>query len=545
MNKQVSSRQSGGMDGLRRVFGMSARSQPIPVQSSPTSVTTARRKAGARPVKRSDAQRKPSDRRTDLTIAGLVLAAVILSETVITYVTVQNHPIGAVVGVGIDIVLLTILLLAGSEASGNRRAFLLTCAVAPMIRVISLSMPLGQVPQAFWYLLTAVPVFAGGGLIAKNIGLSWKDLNLVPPNPQNLPLEIAVACSGVILGVGEWSILGVQPMVSPSWLWIIGGALILMIFTGLFEEFIFRGLIQTVSTRWLGTGLGVAFTALIFAALHIGWHNPLDLLFVLVVAVYFSAVVLRTKSLFGVTLAHGSINIMLFIVLPLLLIPAVQVPAGAQIPRPGIRYMTWGPTVPISWNGSGLASRYQLQIVAARRKDPNRAVWRHPLVSRVQRADHYVLQNVKGGRFYFWRVRSLAPLKLWAPYSRRTGLYVGPHLQSPTGLHIALGPQKGASRLVFLCWHRSMSHAVYDARIGTFTGTRQTHLHRFKPAKGSCVRANLPAGHYRWEVAVTVKSLLFFRGPFSNSVDLTLVHRGSRIVLPAQPHNQGRSHSRH
>ena len=57
--------------------------------------------------------------------------------------------------------------------------------------------------------------------------------------------------------------------------------------------------------------------ALIFAILHIGHRPLLDILFVLGVGLLFGWMVVKTRSLLGVTLAHGVINIMLFVVLPL------------------------------------------------------------------------------------------------------------------------------------------------------------------------------------------------------------------------------------
>ena len=139
---------------------------------------------------------------------------------------------------------------------------------------------------------------------------------------------------------------------------MIAGALILLVFTGLFEEFIFRGLIQGVSINFLGPLGGVVFAALIFSVLHIGWHSILDLLFALGVGVYFSLIVLRTTSLWGVTVAHGAISTMVFIVVPLLLVPiAVSSVASAPTER-----IPSGSTVTLHWRYSPLAKDYRLQV---------------------------------------------------------------------------------------------------------------------------------------------------------------------------------------
>jgi membrane protease YdiL (CAAX protease family) len=68
----------------------------------------------------------------------------------------------------------------------------------------------------------------------------------------------------------------------------------------------------------LGRG-GLVYTAVIFAVLHMGYQSWLDLIFVITVALFFGWVVQRSGSILGVTLAHGLINISLFLVFPFLL----------------------------------------------------------------------------------------------------------------------------------------------------------------------------------------------------------------------------------
>ncbi len=98
--------------------------------------------------------------------------------------------------------------------------------------------------------------------------------------------------------------------------------LILVIFTGLVEEVIFRGLMQNATERVFG-GAGVVYVAAIFAVLHLGYRSLADLVFVFLVALYFGYYVRRTRSILGVTLAHGLTNISLFLIFPFLIGHAV------------------------------------------------------------------------------------------------------------------------------------------------------------------------------------------------------------------------------
>jgi membrane protease YdiL (CAAX protease family) len=102
-------------------------------------------------------------------------------------------------------------------------------------------------------------------------------------------------------------------------------AILLFISTGLVEELIFRGVMQKSATSMFGTA-GIIYASIIFAILHIGWivgdNAPalawLDLVFVFAVALIFAWIVKKSGSLLGVILCHGVINVVLFVVGPLL-----------------------------------------------------------------------------------------------------------------------------------------------------------------------------------------------------------------------------------
>ena len=61
---------------------------------------------------------------------------------------------------------------------------------------------------------------------------------------------------------------------------------------------------------------GIIYISLLFAVLHMGFLSWLDVVFVFAVALFFSWVVKKTGSLFGVTLSHGITNIVLFLIAP-------------------------------------------------------------------------------------------------------------------------------------------------------------------------------------------------------------------------------------
>jgi membrane protease YdiL (CAAX protease family) len=177
-------------------------------------------------------------------------------------------------------------------------------------------MPLLQFQFTYWYLIIGAPLLIGAVLVlrltgysAASVGLGWG---------RRLPWQMAVGFSGLSLGFVEYYILRPQPLaqaLSFQQVWL--PALILLVFTGFLEELIFRGLMQRAAIAVLNRA-GLLYVSLLFAALHIGYRSLLDIAFVFCVGLYFSVAVERTRSLFGVTLAHGLTNVALFLVFPFL-----------------------------------------------------------------------------------------------------------------------------------------------------------------------------------------------------------------------------------
>lgn len=233
---------------------------------------------------------------------------------VLTLAEVLTTLIDARVGLALHSVLLFVILVhAGLTWEQPIHRLLVTLAFAPLIRLLSLSLPLAEFPRVYWYFITSVPLFLAAFLVIRLLGFSLDDVGL---NWRALPAQVVVALSGLVFGFLEYQILQPEPLATaPSWqqLWL--PALILLFSTGFLEELIFRGLMQSVAMQVLGR-FGLVFVALIFAVLHIGYKSVVDVVFVFTVGFFFGWIVLKTRSIVGVTLSHGLTNIMLFLVMP-------------------------------------------------------------------------------------------------------------------------------------------------------------------------------------------------------------------------------------
>ncbi len=253
--------------------------------------------------------------RMRLSLVGIAyLVAITLAELI----TALADPIWGIVFHGL--ILGGLIIHSALTGSDPDRRFLRSLTVAPVIRIISLGMPLGVFPQEWWYALTSIPLFAIAFLLIRSLPLGWQPIGLRFPAWRDWPLTILVMSSGVLLGFAEYTILQPRPLVGSLTLESVAlPAAVLMVSTGLIEELLFRGILQATATESFGTWRGIAYVSLLFGVLHIGHLSIVDVGFVIGVALYFAVIVHWTRTLIGVSLAHGITNIMLFIVIPLLL----------------------------------------------------------------------------------------------------------------------------------------------------------------------------------------------------------------------------------
>jgi membrane protease YdiL (CAAX protease family) len=274
----------------------------------------------ARVLRRSRELARPADgsagwawigtQRAVAVVAFAALAAVTVAELLTTW---SDPRLGMVLHG-----LVLVSLFAASMQTGWREAWalVLMLAFAPLIRILSISLPLLEFPILYWYLITSVPLFAAVWVAQRSLGYSWRGLGLTP---RGWVVQLLVGLSGLLLGAAEYVILRPEPLAPElSWAATWQPALILFVCTGLLEELIFRGLLQRATGDTLGRW-AVPYVAMLFAVLHIGYQSLLDVAFVFIVGLAFGVVVERTRSVVGVTLAHGLTNTMLFLVMPYIL----------------------------------------------------------------------------------------------------------------------------------------------------------------------------------------------------------------------------------
>ncbi|MGD0857076.1 MAG: CPBP family glutamic-type intramembrane protease [Dehalococcoidia bacterium] len=229
--------------------------------------------------------------------------------------TVYLYPLAGVIIY--SIMMIGFIIQSAFITDPLKRNLVLAFSLIPMVRILSLLMPLGQLSLIYRFPIIYLPLLAATITVMWVTGLKPIDIGL---NLKHWPYQaIGGVISGIAIGALEYLILGSSPLINTLTLkefWL--PALILLITTGLVEELIFRGVLQKFAVALMGRW-GIILISLIFATLHMGFYAWGDVVFVFLVALFFAFIAKMTRSLLGVILSHGTANVILFLVAPFVL----------------------------------------------------------------------------------------------------------------------------------------------------------------------------------------------------------------------------------
>jgi len=263
-------------------------------------------------------------KRTELSSTGkyaltlvIYLLALILAELLVTY-------INKTWGLTLDtIILFALLVNSALVTSENFRNLLRSMMVVPIIRIVGLSIPILQIQPLYWFPIIAIPLFIAAIAIMRSQRLTRERVGLVW---GNIPIQLLIGITGLFTGIVEYFILKPDPLIVQfTPILVISAGFIILISTGLAEELLFRGIIQNNASKAIGPGFALLYTSLVFTVMHIGWLSPVDWVFVFTIGMFYGYSFMKTKSIFGVTLAHGLNNTLLFLVMPFVNIAALNV----------------------------------------------------------------------------------------------------------------------------------------------------------------------------------------------------------------------------
>jgi membrane protease YdiL (CAAX protease family) len=163
--------------------------------------------------------------------------------------------------------LLAIVFHGANVPGGPARTFFWTLWLAPLTRVYALAQPFAGAPAVTWWALTTVPMALAGVVAMRLAGLSPREVGLIPMR-RDLPFAIVMLPVGLMLGLVMHLLLSPRAVGHEL---AFGGlalvALVAMLNPGIVDEVVFRGVLQRGTVGLLGPGLGVLYTALLYAVI--------------------------------------------------------------------------------------------------------------------------------------------------------------------------------------------------------------------------------------------------------------------------------------
>lgn len=209
-------------------------------------------------------------------------------------------------------ILISLLILSYFKYNEFVHSLYLALTLIPLIRIISVSLPLQGLPSVLGLVLVSVPLFIAGAMVARMVGLTHTELGF---RFRRLHYQFLIALLGLPLGFIESLIakpIIINTQATSQEILIAVSVLILCV--GLLEEFIFRGILFNVALEVLGDKKAVFLTSLLYATLTISGQSILNVIYAFMISLLFCRIVAWQKSIIGVSLAHGLINVLPYLI---------------------------------------------------------------------------------------------------------------------------------------------------------------------------------------------------------------------------------------
>jgi uncharacterized protein len=208
------------------------------------------------------------------------------------------------------------LALIFSDLSIEKKNLIQTLLLLLQMRILNLAMPQFFTSKLLWYPLVYGVMFISIYYVTKQQNITSKDIG-IDFNRWYLyiPLALLIAAAMAML---EFRILDPVPLITNLEIRnLLLISIVMFIFVAAIEELIFRSLLQTRLQSVFGTNKGLFLGAALFGIMHSGYGLVDEVLF----ATFFGAVLgfifQKTRSFPFILIIHGTANVFLFGILPI------------------------------------------------------------------------------------------------------------------------------------------------------------------------------------------------------------------------------------
>lgn len=202
------------------------------------------------------------------------------------------------------VILLHHYLLSTSDPNRNK---LLLLTPIPLLRLISMAMPVGHVDPLYRYPMVGIPVFISLALILKEADLPWSQLGLQLPRirrTEQIWENILIALSGIPLGIMGYYFADPIPLVTTfNWAEVIASLLVVILYVALLEEIVFRGMLLHTLVHSYGQ-VGILISSIIYTILFASYYSVQGIVLMGFASLLYNWHAHESRSILAATISH-------------------------------------------------------------------------------------------------------------------------------------------------------------------------------------------------------------------------------------------------
>ncbi|MEM3059681.1 MAG: type II CAAX endopeptidase family protein [Methanomassiliicoccales archaeon] len=197
-------------------------------------------------------------------------------------------------------------------------------SLVSVLRILNLGMPVFWTLTLYW-----LPFIYGAAILASYCVLKSEEKEKLSERVKRAFVSVKLhpkrylffTTAGVFMGLMlsnlEFAVLKSESLIPSLDVYnLLLLAIVMFLFIGFGEELIFRFILQTRLQREYGRYQTLFIASFVFMLMHSGYSSLTYLVFVFFIGLVLGYAFMKTRSLFFITIIHGSINFFLFSLIP-------------------------------------------------------------------------------------------------------------------------------------------------------------------------------------------------------------------------------------